>query len=453
MNDYEALGLSPAASKEEIKKAYFRLIRTHSPEKDPEGFTKIRQAYENLQAQDSAQKEPVFDIPDVPIIRKFAEQIMRCQAQGDYDFARETAEEAHRRFPDVLFFLYQTERTQRNSGKSGKAVKTARLLIEKEPKNPWFWRELAVAYWERGYIRKAGPAFQKACDLGCKDNDFLLCYADNCLRTNDYPTGLAVAGQVLQSTDRWKDSDLSDAVVAYGFSAAFSGILGIHTDPIAEKFCGFIRQYKNRLADYLPDCIEVCSALASVQISSSSFRNILETLSVLQDAVRDEDDIEILKTGEKNIKILRINHDKRICRSIQYWNELILGEMNDRYARTDCELCMIQERTQVLSAQTILKEEYSWLFESLRPFLQQLSRENEIPSLIRRKTQEYLRLMEYYEDEGNYFQWYPEMKASSHGRIISGSETPYVRTAKKIGRNDPCPCGSGKKYKHCCGKN
>ena len=27
------------------------------------------------------------------------------------------------------------------------------------------------------------------------------------------------------------------------------------------------------------------------------------------------------------------------------------------------------------------------------------------------------------------------------------------RTTPKIGRNDPCPCGSGKKYKHCCGKN
>jgi preprotein translocase subunit SecA len=25
-----------------------------------------------------------------------------------------------------------------------------------------------------------------------------------------------------------------------------------------------------------------------------------------------------------------------------------------------------------------------------------------------------------------------------------------VRTAKKVGRNDPCPCGSGKKYKNCC---
>ncbi len=27
-----------------------------------------------------------------------------------------------------------------------------------------------------------------------------------------------------------------------------------------------------------------------------------------------------------------------------------------------------------------------------------------------------------------------------------------VRIGKKVGRNDPCPCGSGKKYKFCCGK-
>jgi SEC-C motif domain protein len=27
-----------------------------------------------------------------------------------------------------------------------------------------------------------------------------------------------------------------------------------------------------------------------------------------------------------------------------------------------------------------------------------------------------------------------------------------VKAAPKVGRNDPCPCGSGKKYKHCCGK-
>ncbi|MCG8454421.1 MAG: YchJ family protein [Spirochaetales bacterium] len=29
--------------------------------------------------------------------------------------------------------------------------------------------------------------------------------------------------------------------------------------------------------------------------------------------------------------------------------------------------------------------------------------------------------------------------------------TPQKREAPKVGRNDPCPCGSGKKYKKCCG--
>ena len=32
------------------------------------------------------------------------------------------------------------------------------------------------------------------------------------------------------------------------------------------------------------------------------------------------------------------------------------------------------------------------------------------------------------------------------------SNTPIVNTEPKVGRNDPCPCGSGKKYKNCCGK-
>jgi len=39
--------------------------------------------------------------------------------------------------------------------------------------------------------------------------------------------------------------------------------------------------------------------------------------------------------------------------------------------------------------------------------------------------------------------------ASSAGRR-GRPRTPVVRQTPKIGRNDPCPCGSGKKYKHCC---
>jgi SEC-C motif-containing protein len=36
-------------------------------------------------------------------------------------------------------------------------------------------------------------------------------------------------------------------------------------------------------------------------------------------------------------------------------------------------------------------------------------------------------------------------------RALRSGPAP-VRVAAKVGRNDPCPCGSGKKYKQCCGR-
>jgi preprotein translocase subunit SecA len=40
----------------------------------------------------------------------------------------------------------------------------------------------------------------------------------------------------------------------------------------------------------------------------------------------------------------------------------------------------------------------------------------------------------------------------SHGDSAAGSKRKPVKKAAKIGRNQPCPCGSGKKYKKCCGR-
>jgi preprotein translocase subunit SecA len=35
---------------------------------------------------------------------------------------------------------------------------------------------------------------------------------------------------------------------------------------------------------------------------------------------------------------------------------------------------------------------------------------------------------------------------------VAVAQKPVTRRQPKIGRNDPCPCGSGKKYKQCHGK-
>jgi preprotein translocase subunit SecA len=38
----------------------------------------------------------------------------------------------------------------------------------------------------------------------------------------------------------------------------------------------------------------------------------------------------------------------------------------------------------------------------------------------------------------------------NHGHHHHAPIGQYVRAAPKVGRNDPCPCGSGKKHKKCC---
>ena len=58
------------------------------------------------------------------------------------------------------------------------------------------------------------------------------------------------------------------------------------------------------------------------------------------------------------------------------------------------------------------------------------------------------------EDEGY---WKPVEDRSARD-VVQEAEAPwagagtYRRSEPKVGRNDPCPCGSGKKYKKCCGK-
>ena len=44
-------------------------------------------------------------------------------------------------------------------------------------------------------------------------------------------------------------------------------------------------------------------------------------------------------------------------------------------------------------------------------------------------------------------------KVTGTNKDDSGPKAPMKRSEKKVYPNDPCPCGSGKKYKNCCGKN
>ena len=149
------------------------------------------------------------------------------------------------------------------------------------------------------------------------------------------------------------------------------------------------------------------------------------------------------------IYVLQMNTDKRMCLSLQYRNELWVVRHSDKFDRLDCELCMIREREQIFAVEEILKKEYTEFYREIKSFLDQIRNDGQAASLKHKMLQSYVRQLEYY-DEGRFFEWFPEEKKAAFGSLVSSGDVPYVRAGKKIGRNDPCPCGSGKKYKQCC---
>ena len=76
-------------------------------------------------------------------------------------------------------------------------------------------------------------------------------------------------------------------------------------------------------------------------------------------------------------------------------------------------------------------------------------------------TTERKNVMGYGEGHKDEFSEEQYLEAAGEGEIPDGAVIPerehkqetFRREQPKVGRNDPCPCGSGKKFKHCCGKN
>lgn len=68
---------------------------------------------------------------------------------------------------------------------------------------------------------------------------------------------------------------------------------------------------------------------------------------------------------------------------------------------------------------------------------------------MRRQAEEMARRMQFKHDQSSALDAAPEAEGSA---AQPASAAPVTRDGPKVGRNDPCPCGSGKKYKHCHGQ-
>ena len=80
----------------------------------------------------------------------------------------------------------------------------------------------------------------------------------------------------------------------------------------------------------------------------------------------------------------------------------------------------------------------------------QLAGESDLERMERQRREERARRMNYSHADGTA----PDAAQPNGQPRAAGERTveTFVRGGRKVGRNESCPCGSGKKYKHCCGR-
>ena len=460
--DYKVLGLTPGADQDEIKKAYFRQIRRHTPEKDPEGFRRLREAYDRLRAEENAdvqeENAPVFPPFETVLERQFAEQIEQCKITGNCLLQRNTAEEAWKRFPGNLYFLYQLTIAQQLTGNSGKAVKNAELLVKKEPGNKWFQRELALSLLERGYTTKAWHALGRAYAMGCRDRKFLVKYLGECQKYVDTEQRVRQIFKDYFSTKQsWNADDMVDAFFAASglLDVCYERELGDDLQQEFDLLTGFIDQNAGFMSETAKDWSTILALICGrLHSGNGNAAKAERTFRLLRESAADEgSESEITKQLEHCIWKL-LDQDEQIDRSIKVLYaayELNGSDKLTKTARMDALLCMLKAKETVLAQLPVLEQEYPMLYNRIEPYVSQLQLEGKALEELRVSLElSFREAAAKFPVDFFYYKWYPEEKKKALGRQIASGEDTYTRQHKKIGRNDPCPCGSGRKFKQCC---
>ena len=167
-NYYERLGIPQESSVEEIKKAFFQAVKSYPPEKDPENYKLIREAYDVLNNPVSRDEyDSAIEYGDE--LRELLEQIEVAKEDYDIEEAIRLAKKVINIAPNVginrnrLGLLFMEDADY-------KSAKSQFLKAHKiDPKNPTYLLNLGDASKEEGDYCSAEESYKKAWSLDFED--------------------------------------------------------------------------------------------------------------------------------------------------------------------------------------------------------------------------------------------------------------------------------------------
>jgi len=462
MNFYEYLEIENTATAQEIKKAYFRLVRKYTPEKDPEKFMQLRQAYETLSDEN---KRNALDIhlakyentpKEVVEILLNADMLIVKGLRADAVSLLEKSEYSKQYGLQVaLCKLYL------DMDKSGTAVKIAERLVKDNPDNADCLRLAVIAYTKRGWERKAFNARKllESIDPCNEDNSPALLLNE----TEQFSHEMGVMVEAIEASGKkapllcthivnncfWQDiddlrfmphrlfhdeqpNDWDDPVFA-------AKKLAEHTQDVpADK--------KQKIYYILKD--DILQEMFNNDIYEP-FPHIDQTIRNIQaEDLFDYHGYKIAAVGYSALKAVKSGTPRElvVLSLMRAWIEI--GGVGD--------LIFEGYQTEVRAAEIDIIHKSSVLIPHIRkfqkdPFYQHgadffelvlKSSEYKLDNEFRRRLNNARDITTRFK-----FEWLGGNE-SQPGSAFNHGEPVRVT---KIGRNEPCPCGSGKKYKKCCG--
>jgi curved DNA-binding protein CbpA len=453
---YEILGIPETAGNEEIKRAYFGMVRKYPPDRFPKEFKEIRAAYETLMdTQKRAEYDAIGGLPSsvVPLFH----EAQRFDRLGRKNKAAEMYEIILKSHPELdnLRELYALSLS--SDDKNGKAAEVWEELCRRQPGNAYYARELSRNYFDRGWHKKAVAEIQRSLTLDRTAIDswtMLVSFTTTGTAhgTNVWEEINKISREAIETlknvtTDEWKKIPL------YTHLFVASGIKKIET---ARKYLRevirLVRENGRNGQEGGRHALDEILLIIPPESLAGFYFEIQELAGMVLGRI---DAMTRRRLNQLQQSFDTENLPQKGFDEI--FRDLFRILNSDSHADMSYdEISILEEEAEILTIECILldspdtfnpqirrlKEAYPGLYGLHDSFFNEALRTRNPEKMIHQRTKKISKLKR-------------KIGIDEEDDDDEGAEE-VVQTVRrdqpKVGRNDPCPCGSGKKYKRCCGR-
>ena len=452
-NYYEILEVAKDASPMDIKRAYFSKVKKNRPEDDPEAFKGLRLAYDTL--MDVGARKEYDKRLDVP--EKIADELFEVTSMMEnhrYKDAIVLTKKLIEKYPDSPEFAYILGELYIETKSTGHAVKHMEQAANKYPANQKIQSLLATAYSARGWRNKASDQHLAAIAIDETSAEAWRAYIVSTTHEDQGLGGYAFKEAMEINDEMFVDNHYR--LYLKGIDFILTNFFYRGGDPEApfppelpRYFSLYFKglEQVNGVVDE-EDYFALMVLTNKMLLHEESAEIAMNALPFLEASPYHKGDIaKASKSIQENLVIKEFHEDEQLSDLLKDLIESLDCDCED----PDCpsnghELAMkgdlLENITKYEKEIRYLKETYPLVYQFDEKFFDDALIPSRVNSMIiknNRQLTSYIKrnpdFLDDMMDDGDV--WLPAMK-------------PIVRQEPKVGRNDPCPCGSGKKYKKCC---